>query len=749
MEHSPFLQTLEELALLTPHQIRKAFGGKALGLFEARQLGIAIPSTWLIGIDHFAAFTLDPSTEQKNYQKTAAAYLALRFQKNLAALPNGLFAVRSSSQFEDSVEHSFAGIFTSKLAVSKTELHTAIAEVWDSCHSLKAASYVQSASSLRMGVIIQPMIEAKYAGVCFSKHPSPRTVFENHNIVIEFAQAGGEKVVQGEITPYRFSGTAENLSSTTDAPWIDELLKAVIDLKNFHRHEVDIEFVVDKTDKFFLVQQRPVSRTHASHVLDLSHYQRKYKRSLFSLDIEFLIDGCARYLAPYLDLPYQLERWMVMITNLDGQQELWIHSLLDEAVISKLSQRFQEEPAFLEIIEKRYYHHVKKIRETDYRPFFDRKKPLEQRFFDWCEFLTPLAAHYYVPMFMIDALHLLLLRELKSIDAQKAEEDLFFLGTFAISSLMDLLNEELLAAKDALNILPERFSELPAAVQNQLSDLSKRYGFLKCHQVYENGYSAEDLFQIMNELLPKGELAPELFDKQRSLHIKYAASPHLHMLLEKFREWLRIRNQEMEYLMYAILNSRPLFEEIADVLNVTVQEVWNGSRELIVKAISKGNPQLLQQLPRQNLVIYHSYGKTRLSNSVKWVGITEEKRKDLRGKKVYGEGRLEAVVKIAFSPQELQQLGQFEKPHVLVTGMTTPDFIPPLKKHFSALITDEGGILCHAAIVAREISIPCIVGTGTATEILKNGMRVRIDFDLGEIEILDFKQSPSNLRKAE
>ena len=96
---------------------------------------------------------------------------------------------------------------------------------------------------------------------------------------------------------------------------------------------------------------------------------------------------------------------------------------------------------------------------------------------------------------------------------------------------------------------------------------------------------------------------------------------------------------------------------------------------------------------------------------------------------------MKAVVKIAFKPQDLEGRKE-EQPAVLVTGMTTPDFIPAIRRSFAAMITDEGGILCHAAIVAREIPIPCIVGTGLATSVLKNGMRVRIDFDRAEIEIL-------------
>lgn len=69
---------------------------------------------------------------------------------------------------------------------------------------------------------------------------------------------------------------------------------------------------------------------------------------------------------------------------------------------------------------------------------------------------------------------------------------------------------------------------------------------------------------------------------------------------------------------------------------------------------------------------------------------------------------------------------------VLVTEMTTPDFVP-LMKRAGAIVTDKGGRTCHAAIVSRELGIPCIVGTGNATEILKNGQQVTVDATAGKV----------------
>ena len=58
---------------------------------------------------------------------------------------------------------------------------------------------------------------------------------------------------------------------------------------------------------------------------------------------------------------------------------------------------------------------------------------------------------------------------------------------------------------------------------------------------------------------------------------------------------------------------------------------------------------------------------------------------------------------------------------VLVTTMTMPDMVPAMSRA-AAIVTDEGGMTCHAAIISRELGTPCIVGTSNATSILKNGM---------------------------
>lgn len=82
--------------------------------------------------------------------------------------------------------------------------------------------------------------------------------------------------------------------------------------------------------------------------------------------------------------------------------------------------------------------------------------------------------------------------------------------------------------------------------------------------------------------------------------------------------------------------------------------------------------------------------------------------------------------------REIDELDKIQVGDVLVTVMTSPDMVPAMKRS-SAIITDEGGVTCHAAIVSRELGIPCVVGTADATKKLEEKQIVTIDGDKGII----------------
>lgn len=95
------------------------------------------------------------------------------------------------------------------------------------------------------------------------------------------------------------------------------------------------------------------------------------------------------------------------------------------------------------------------------------------------------------------------------------------------------------------------------------------------------------------------------------------------------------------------------------------------------------------------------------------------------GKKGIFKGKVRLVSK-------LNKLKESKKNDILVTTQTRPQYNAAIKK-VKVIITDEGGLLCHASMLAREFKIPCIVGTKVATQIFKTGDRVEVDADKGVV----------------
>ena len=96
-------------------------------------------------------------------------------------------------------------------------------------------------------------------------------------------------------------------------------------------------------------------------------------------------------------------------------------------------------------------------------------------------------------------------------------------------------------------------------------------------------------------------------------------------------------------------------------------------------------------------------------------------------------GKAGGEVKILLSSRSEKKM----KPgDILVAGMTRPDYMPAIRKA-GAIVTDEGGITCHAAIIARELGIPCVVATRRATRALKDGDLVEVNGNRGIVNVLN------------
>ena len=95
-------------------------------------------------------------------------------------------------------------------------------------------------------------------------------------------------------------------------------------------------------------------------------------------------------------------------------------------------------------------------------------------------------------------------------------------------------------------------------------------------------------------------------------------------------------------------------------------------------------------------------------------------------------GKMRGRAVIVTSVKEIDKV----KPgDILVSVMTRPDYVQGMKRA-AAIVTDEGGVTCHAAIVSRELGIPCVIGTKIATQVIHDGDEVEVNANHGLVTII-------------
>ncbi len=104
---------------------------------------------------------------------------------------------------------------------------------------------------------------------------------------------------------------------------------------------------------------------------------------------------------------------------------------------------------------------------------------------------------------------------------------------------------------------------------------------------------------------------------------------------------------------------------------------------------------------------------------------------EIKGTKAFA-GLVQGRVRIIFRDEDCNK---FQPGEILMTTMTRPEWLP-IMQQAAAFVTDAGGILCHAAIVAREMKIPCVTNTKIATQVFKDGDLVEVDANTGVVKII-------------
>jgi phosphoenolpyruvate synthase/pyruvate phosphate dikinase len=185
-------------------------------------------------------------------------------------------------------------------------------------------------------------------------------------------------------------------------------------------------------------------------------------------------------------------------------------------------------------------------------------------------------------------------------------------------------------------------------------------------------------------------------------------------------------------------NAWNLFAEIAMRLGFNTIDVKYLDSNELCDALIQGNDVLSLIEGRRNgflSIMINEYrfeitDKNFIKEVLAVVNFKEEHDKnELKGSIAY-PGKITAKCKVLHKVDDMKKI---ERGDILVISMTDPNYLPAMEKA-SAFVTDFGGILCHAAIVSREMKKPCLIATKHATKVFKDGDLLELDADVGIVK---------------
>ncbi|WPU65688.1 PEP/pyruvate-binding domain-containing protein [Peredibacter starrii] len=849
------------------------FNGKAGSLKFLASLGLNVPPFTVITHEEFISWgdkkiwdelhEALATTDAKKIENLAKSFIhSVHIPDTRLDLGKNVhYAVRSSASLEDSPEHSFAGIFETKLFISQ-KLNEAIKEVWHSLFHTKALQYCVdrrlSWTLLKMDIVVQAMIDGEKSGVLFQADPlgkiteqiivagpglgqgivdeetdTDRYIVENYIVkerhihnkkhYIAFDQ-GSNTLIKKEL-----ADNQRELSTLSDSD-IEKLLKASSILSSKVEHFLDIEFTFRNGD-LFVLQARPIttvpSRKHI-HIFDNSNIAENYPKQSTPLTYTALARGYSanfknlvrylgfseddfRYINHSLEnlvgqwggqIYYNLNNWYSVYTLLpfggekaassfeemvgigtSGMIEVPERTLFQKLrIIAKILPKFasfyfmagrhhrQYKKEFKELYERfnRDAHNTKDAFETihllsrlDSEFLAIIKIPLLNDFFSSvlnrsCRILAGRLAGSRG-----DQLYNDLLSHREDLESSKAIYSLIGLAESvrANHALVTFLEKNLQDHHILARLLEHsEFRDFYHKFKAHLDRFGDRSQWEMKIEVPTARENPETTIKLILEYAKSGmsEKSQRSREREKSdyahkeLKKYWFAKPLTSLLFWQlfrkctevicFREDARFDRVRFKGLSRKLVLSigknlvaKKWIEQTEDIFYLTYDELmslvydtygpgyW---RELI--SLRKNHLEKFKDLKLPDRLIVNDLTfAEKLSDK-----STVTSSNSVRGVPCSG-GIIETQCEVVLDLNQAPSLNG----KILVAERTDPAwgyFFVGVK----GIIIEKGSMLSHAAIISRELGIPCIINVKNATERFKSGMKIRMNGDTGEIEIL-------------
>ena len=333
------------------------------------------------------------------------------------------------------------------------------------------------------------------------------------------------------------------------------------------------------------------------------------------------------------------------------------------------------------------------------------------------------------------------------VTAEKLNEYFIILTQPTSKSLIFTEQQELL--KIAEMVENEKEDGFGEDVLKALEDHRAKYYYTKC--IFVNGeYTLDDYKKQLQDILSGEELPSEIIKKQnKDLENNKIEKDGLFKKLNFDKKWENIFREFGEFMvtkiyrrysqLYALYEMGFVLREIAKRFFLSEEQVRHMLPIEIEKMLLENEYNEKELSERTKMCVYYSekdFSKVYIGQEAEEL-LKQIKTKDysdvaeFKGE-VACSGLVKGRVKIVIKAADMYKMEQGD---ILVSIATDPDIIPAMKRA-GAIVTEQGGVTSHAAIVSRELNIPCVIGTKIATKVLKDGDLVEVDANNGIIKIL-------------
>jgi phosphohistidine swiveling domain-containing protein len=287
----------------------------------------------------------------------------------------------------------------------------------------------------------------------------------------------------------------------------------------------------------------------------------------------------------------------------------------------------------------------------------------------------------------------------------------------------------------------ELSEQLPEYLADAVYEHARKWWWIRNSYAKQERLSEEFFVSELGEILRTGEkeAMPQASGEKQELLGRMGADDELRMLVQISGDYIYLHDLRKGELMKWVYYINIIIREFARRLGMSFEDAaFMTHHEIVDALLNKTSIPSNEISERRNAVSTYDedkghvwYGEEAESLKKEIFGTIEKGAKEIEGTPA-SPGHAKGRVRVLMSSSEVDSFNEGE---ILVTSHTTPDWVVIMRKA-AAIITERGGITCHAAIVSRELGIPCITGVNNVTEILKDGELVEVDAIKGIIKRL-------------